>query len=81
LVYDAPVLAESQNFEGSIGSCAEQSAHGSQEADKELKHELTVLTWRNVMSIGALGIAQLIDFAFRRGIVYAQADRHDSQVS
>jgi hypothetical protein len=69
---DGDLLAESQNFEGSIGSCAKQSAHGSQEADKELKHELTVLTWRIVMSIGVLDIAQLIDFAFRRGIVYAQ---------
>jgi hypothetical protein len=66
------LLAESHNFQGSIGSGPEESARSSQEAEKELKHELTVVTWRNAISIGALDIAQLIDFVFRRGIVYAQ---------
>jgi len=66
------LLAESHNFQGSIGSGPEESARSSQEAEKELKHELTVVTWRNAISIGTLDIAQLIDFVLRRGIVYAQ---------
>jgi hypothetical protein len=37
----------SQNFQGSICSGAEEGAHGSQEGEQELKHELTVVTWRN----------------------------------
>jgi hypothetical protein len=66
------MLAESQDFQGSIGSGLEESAHGSKEGEEQLKHERRVLTWRNTMSIGALEIAQLIDFVSRRGIVYAQ---------
>jgi hypothetical protein len=44
-------MAESQNLQGSIGSGAKESAHGGPEGNKEL-HELTVVTWRNAMSIG-----------------------------
>jgi hypothetical protein len=69
---DGDQLAESQNFEGSIGSCAEESAHGSQEAEKELKHELTVAHGVTRWSICGLDIAHLIDFVFGLGIVYAQ---------
>jgi hypothetical protein len=42
---DGDLLAESQDFQGSIGSYAEESAHRSQEIEQELKHELTVVTY------------------------------------
>jgi hypothetical protein len=53
---DGNLLAESQDFQGSIGSGPEESAHGGQEGEKELEHELTVVTWRNAMWISALDV-------------------------
>jgi hypothetical protein len=44
---------ESQDFQGNIGSGPEQSPQGGQEAEEELDHELTVLTRRNVIQVGA----------------------------
>jgi hypothetical protein len=38
---DGDLLAKRQNFQGSIGSGPEQSAHGDQEGKEELAHELT----------------------------------------
>ena len=59
---DGDLLAESQNLQGSIGSGTKESAHGGPEGNKEL-HELTVVTWRNAMSIGRPGCPQQpIDF-------------------
>ena len=53
---DGELLAESQDFQGSIGSGAKESAHGGEEREKEWKHELTVVTRRNAMSIGVLDV-------------------------
>ena len=52
---DGDLLAESQDFQGGIDSGPEESAHGSPEGEQELKHELTVVTWRNAMLIGRPG--------------------------
>ncbi|HKE29375.1 MAG TPA: hypothetical protein VKB88_43795 [Bryobacteraceae bacterium] len=38
------LLAESQDFQGYIGSGADQSVRGDQEGEEKLDHELTVLT-------------------------------------
>jgi hypothetical protein len=51
-------LAKSQDFQGSIGSSAEEGARGGPEGEQELQHELTVVTWRNAMSIGVLDARQ-----------------------
>ena len=50
------LLAESQDFQSGIGSGPEQSAHGDQEGEEELDHELTVLTRRNATPVDALDV-------------------------
>ena len=47
-----------KDFQGIIGSSAEEGAHGGPEGEQELQHELTVVIWRNAMSIGALDARQ-----------------------
>jgi hypothetical protein len=49
-------LAESQDFQGGFGSGPEQSAHGHQEGEEELDHELTVLTCRKATPVGSLDV-------------------------
>jgi hypothetical protein len=50
------LLAESQDFQSGISSGPEHSAHGDQEGEEELDHELTVLTRRNATPVDALDV-------------------------
>ena len=50
------LLAESQDFQSGISPGPEQSAHGDQEGEEELDHELTVLTRRNATPVDALDV-------------------------
>ena len=59
---DGELLAESQDFQGSIGSGATESAHGGEEREKEWKHELTVVTRRKRYRLVCWMYTQPIDF-------------------
>ena len=50
------LLAQSQDFRVDINSGPAPSAHGDQEDEEELDHELTVLTRRNATPIDALDV-------------------------
>lgn len=44
------LLPEGKDFEGHIGTTAEEDADGNEDGADEFRHELTVVTWRNVVS-------------------------------
>jgi len=46
------LLPEGENFEGVIGSAAEEHTDGSQGREYEFGHELTLVAWRNVVRAG-----------------------------
>ena len=43
------LLSERENFEGGVAATAEGHADCNQELGHEFGHELTLLTWRNVV--------------------------------
>ena len=46
------LLSEGQNFEGGIRSTAEKHSDTDKEREDEFKHQLTLVTRRNVASFG-----------------------------
>jgi hypothetical protein len=40
------LLSEGEEFEGGVASTAEEDADRGEEGEEELRHELTLLTWR-----------------------------------
>jgi hypothetical protein len=69
------VLGINTHFQPGIGSCSEENTEGSQNSEGELKHELTVVTWRSARLLSQPGTAQPIDFTIRPCIVYTQGMR------
>jgi len=49
------LLAESEDFQGGIGSRTEEYRECTQHSDEELDHEILVVTQRAARSIGLLG--------------------------
>ena len=41
------LLSEGEDFEGRIGSTAEEDTDHGEDGEDELRHELTLVTWRN----------------------------------
>jgi hypothetical protein len=66
------LLAESEDFQCSIGPRLEENTEGNQDGEQEVKHELTVLTWRNTGLPTHRNSVQPIDFTIRQCIVYTQ---------
>jgi hypothetical protein len=50
------LLAESEDFQGGIGSRTEEYRECTQHSDEELDHEILVVTQRAAGSIGLLGV-------------------------
>ena len=46
------LLSEGEDFEGGIASTAEEDTDHGEDGEDELRHELTLLTWRNVARTG-----------------------------
>jgi len=46
------LLSEGKNFEGGVGSTAEEDTDHGEEGEDELRHELTLVAWRNVAAPG-----------------------------
>ena len=44
------LLSEGKDFEGRVGSTAEEDTDHGEDGEDELRHELTLATWRNVAS-------------------------------
>jgi hypothetical protein len=56
LAFEHELLAESEDFQGGIGSRTEEYTECTQHSDVELDHEILVVTQRDAGSIGLLGV-------------------------
>ena len=46
------LLSEGEDFEGRVASTAEEDAHHGEDRKNEFRHQLTLVTWRNVARAG-----------------------------
>ena len=67
------LLSEGEDFEGRIGSAADENADHGEDGEDELRHELTLLTWRNVARTGNLLPPQTTHSRTSRSFGYTQA--------